>query len=64
MYYTYCHKTNHNVETCRINEKEDPIPTIFEVITQHIKCRNPTLAKCRGESQHSQSWGLGVLWDS
>ncbi len=27
-------------------------------------CRNPTLAKCRGESQHSQSWGLGVLPDS
>jgi hypothetical protein len=27
-------------------------------------CRNPTLAKCRGESQHSQSWGLGVLRDS
>ncbi len=27
-------------------------------------CRNPTLAKCKGESQHSQSWGLGVLWDS
>jgi hypothetical protein len=30
----------------------------------HKTCRNPTLAKCRGESQHSQSWGLGVLRDS
>jgi hypothetical protein len=27
-------------------------------------CRNPTLAKCGGEAQHSQSWGLGVLQDS
>ncbi len=29
-----------------------------------VACRNPTLAKCRGESQDSQSWGLGVLRDS
>ncbi len=28
------------------------------------RCRNPTLAKCGGEAQHSQSWGLGVLQDS
>jgi len=27
-------------------------------------CRNPTLAKCEGEAQHSQSWGFGVLQDS
>jgi hypothetical protein len=27
-------------------------------------CRNPTLAKCGGEAQHSQSWGFGVLRDS
>jgi hypothetical protein len=27
-------------------------------------CRNPILAKCGGEAQHSQSWGLGVLRDS
>jgi hypothetical protein len=27
-------------------------------------CRNPTLAKCGGEAQHSQSWGLGILQDS
>jgi len=30
----------------------------------HIICRNPTLAKCGGEAQHFQSWGLGVLRDS
>jgi hypothetical protein len=29
-----------------------------------VHCRNPTLAKCGGEAQHSQSWGLGVLRDS
>ncbi len=27
-------------------------------------CRNSTLAKCGGESQHFQSWGFGVLRDS
>jgi hypothetical protein len=26
--------------------------------------RNPTLAKCGGEAQHSQSWEFGVLRDS
>jgi hypothetical protein len=25
------------------------------------ECHNPTLAKCGGEAEHSQSWGLGVL---
>jgi hypothetical protein len=29
-----------------------------------VLCRNPTLAKCGDEAQHSQSWGLEVLWDS
>jgi hypothetical protein len=32
----------------------------FGAKTNH-ECRNPTLAKCGGEAQHSQSWGLGVL---
>jgi hypothetical protein len=31
---------------------------------EDTQCRNPTLAKCGGEAQHSQSWGLGVLRDS
>jgi hypothetical protein len=31
---------------------------------QFRDCRNPTLAKCGGEAQHFQSWGLGVLRDS
>ncbi len=29
-----------------------------------LRCCNPTLAKCGGEAQHSQSWGFGVLRDS
>ncbi len=34
MYYTNCHKTNHNVETCKIKRKEDPIPIVLEVTIQ------------------------------
>jgi hypothetical protein len=37
MYYTISHKANHNVETCRVKRKEDPIPIVFEVTTQQIK---------------------------
>jgi hypothetical protein len=33
-------------------------------LLDHHFCRNRTLAKCGGEAQHSQSWGLGVLRDS
>jgi hypothetical protein len=39
------------------------IMCIFHHYIIHICC-NPTLAKCGGEAQHSQSWGLGVLQDS
>jgi len=34
------------------------------VLCKHQGCCNPTLAKCGGEAQHSQSWGFGVLRDS
>ncbi len=37
MYCTNCHRTNHNVETCRVKRKENHVPTIFEVIIQQIK---------------------------
>jgi len=37
MYCTNCHRTNHNVETYRVKRKEDPVPVVSEVITQHIK---------------------------
>jgi hypothetical protein len=38
--------------------------TTQKVLCRNPNCRNPTLAKCGGEAQHFQSWGLGVLWDS
>jgi hypothetical protein len=55
--------------------QETTVTTLFNVVAQGegviffldttvFNCRNPTLAKCTGESQHSQSWGLGVLRDS
>jgi hypothetical protein len=37
MYYTNCHKTNHNVETCRVKRKKNLVPIVFEVIIQQIK---------------------------
>jgi len=37
MYCTNCHWTNHNVETCRIKRKEEYVPTISKVITQHLR---------------------------
>jgi hypothetical protein len=36
-------------------------PKVLQLCTN---CRNPILAKCGGEAQHSQSWGFGVLRDS
>jgi hypothetical protein len=39
-------------------------PQFAQLYIHDTKCRNPTLAKCGGEAQHSQSWGLGVLRDS
>jgi hypothetical protein len=41
MYCTNCHKTNHNVETCRVKRKEDFVLAVFEVIIQHIKVKRP-----------------------
>jgi len=41
----------------------EQIPSPSEPLIERI-CRNPTLAKCGGEAQHSQSWRLGVVWDS
>jgi hypothetical protein len=34
MYCTICHTTNHNVETYRVNRKEDHVPAISKVTTQ------------------------------
>jgi hypothetical protein len=49
--------------------RKDPIvfSTIHQATPQtstQLWCRNPTLAKCGGETQHFQSWGFGVLRDS
>ncbi len=34
IYYTNCHMTNHNVETCRVKRKEDLVHAISKVTTQ------------------------------
>jgi hypothetical protein len=44
----------------------NPIAPFFFLGLVHRKwlkhdCRNPTLAKCGGEAQHSQSWGLRMF---
>jgi hypothetical protein len=39
MYFTNYHKTNHNVENYRGKRKEDHVPTIYEVTTEHIKIK-------------------------
>jgi hypothetical protein len=41
MYYSICHKTNHNVETCRIKRKEDLVLIVSQITTQHIKVKKP-----------------------
>jgi hypothetical protein len=41
MYCTNCHKTNYNVENYRIKRKEDHVPIVYEVTTQHIKIQKP-----------------------
>jgi hypothetical protein len=37
MYYTNCHRTNHNAKTYRVKRKENLILVVFEVTIQHIK---------------------------
>jgi REP element-mobilizing transposase RayT len=43
MYYTICHKTNHNVETCKVKRKGNHVHVVFEVITQYIKVHGPMM---------------------
>jgi hypothetical protein len=54
MYCTNCHRTNHNVETCRVKRKEDFVLAISEVITQHIKIQRPMRYSCHicGDTGH------------
>jgi hypothetical protein len=46
MYCTNCHKTNHNVETCRIKRKEEFIPIVSKVTIMRYSCH------IYGESRH------------
>jgi len=54
MYYTNCHRKNHNVETYKVKRKENFIPTIFEVTTQHIQIQRPMRYSCHicGDIRH------------
>jgi hypothetical protein len=54
MYCTSYHMTNHNVETCRIKRKEDLVPIVFEVTTQHIKVQTFVRYSCHicGNTKH------------
>ncbi len=54
MYYTNCHRTNHNVETYRVKRKEDLIPAIFEVTIQQIKVWRLMKYSCHicGDTRH------------
>ncbi len=46
MYCTNYHRTNHNLETCRVKRNEDPILIVFEVITQQIKVHKHVRYSC------------------
>jgi predicted metal-binding protein len=54
MHCTNCHTTNHNVETYRVNKKEDLVYAIFEVTTQHIKVQKRVRYSCHicGDTRH------------
>jgi hypothetical protein len=54
MYYTNCHRTNHNVETCKVKRKEDHVPIVFEVTTQQIKVQK--LVKNSYQTLDIRSW--------
>ncbi len=41
MHYKNCHRTNHNVETCRIKRKEDFVSIVSKATTQQIKVQRP-----------------------
>jgi len=41
MYCTNCHKTNHNVETCKVKGKEGLVLIVSKVTIQQIKVQRP-----------------------
>jgi hypothetical protein len=46
MYYINCHRTNHNVETCKVKRKEDHFLAIYDVIIQQIKVQKLVRYSC------------------
>jgi hypothetical protein len=54
MSYTNYHRTNHNVETCRLKRKEDFIPTVSKVTTQQIRLQKLMKYSCHicGDTGH------------
>jgi hypothetical protein len=46
MYYTNYHKTNHNVETCKVKRKEKSILINSKVTTHQIKVQRPMKYYC------------------
>ncbi len=54
MYYTNCHRTNHNVETCRVKRKEESILVVSDITTQHTRVYKHVRYSCHicGETGH------------
>jgi len=54
MYYTNCHRTNHNVETYRIKRKEDLVHVVSEITTQQLKVQRLVRYSCHicGDTRH------------
>jgi hypothetical protein len=46
MYCTNYHRTNHNVETCKVKRKENHVHVVLEVITQHTKIQKHVRYSC------------------
>jgi hypothetical protein len=54
MYCTNCHRTHHNVETCKVKRKEDFVHVVSKVIIQQIKVQKPMKYSCHicGDTRH------------
>jgi hypothetical protein len=46
MYYTNYHKTNRNVETCRVKKKENLVLVVSKVTSKHIKIQKHVRYSC------------------
>jgi hypothetical protein len=54
MYCINCHRTNQNVENCKVKRKENSILVIFKVTTQQIKLQKLMKYSCHicGDIRH------------